>query len=159
PAGTKSATGGTLGAGKRGTFATPPTQIKSSYPNDGPHVRDPIFFIEFDQRIDPAAMLKAIRLTAGAASWRLRLAAHEEIESDDNVRRRVKSAEKDRWLAFRAISANNATGGASNDELLPAATTFTVTVSAGAPSAEGSRTTAAAQKFAFRTYDALHLAS
>jgi uncharacterized protein YfaS (alpha-2-macroglobulin family) len=162
PAGTKSASGGALGAAKRWTFATPPVQIKSSYPNDGPHVRTPVFFVEFDQRIEPTAMLKAIRLTAGAASWRLRLATNEEIENDDNVRRRVKSAEKDRWLAFRAIGAPNtsgATGGAGNDELLPAGTTFTVTISTGAPSAEGPRTTTAPQKFTFRTYDALHLAS
>ncbi len=157
PAGTKSATGGALAAAKRWTFATPPVQMKSSYPNDGPHVRNPIFFIEFDQRIDPAAMLKAIKLTAGANVWRLRLATNEEIESDANIRRRVKSAEAGRWLAFRAIAASNVNGGVNNEELLPAGTSFTVTINAGAPSAEGPRTTAAPQKFTFRTYDALQL--
>jgi hypothetical protein len=70
PAGTKSANGGVLATAKRWTFATPPVQMKSSYPNDGPHKRNPVLFAEFDQRIDAAAMLKSIRLTAGNASWR-----------------------------------------------------------------------------------------
>ncbi|HNL55314.1 MAG TPA: hypothetical protein PKI36_12955, partial [Turneriella sp.] len=35
-----------LGVAKRWTFATPPVQMKSSYPNDGPHGRNPVFFIE-----------------------------------------------------------------------------------------------------------------
>ncbi|MEP7340934.1 MAG: Ig-like domain-containing protein, partial [Acidobacteriota bacterium] len=153
PAGTKSATGGALAAAKRWTFATPPPQMKSSYPNDGPHVRNPVFFVEFDQRIDPAAILKAIKLTAGASSWRLRLATKEEIESDANARNRAKAAEKDRWLAFRA----EPNSGATSDQPLPASTSFTVTINAGAPSTEGPRTTPAAQKFSFRTYDALQL--
>ena len=153
PAGTKSATGNTLGTAKRWTFATPPVQMKSSYPNDGPHGRNPVFFIEFDQRIDPAAMLKSVRLTASANTWKLRLATNEEIEADDNARRRVKSAEKDRWLAFVAEPAI----GLPPDQPLPAGTTFTVQILAGAHSAEGPRTTTAPLKFTFRTYDALKL--
>lgn len=153
PAGTKSATGNALGAAKRWTFATPPVQMKSSFPNDGPHGRNPVFFIEFDQRIDQAAMLKSIRLTGNGNTWKLRLATSQEIENDDNAHRLVKSAEKDRWLAFVAEPPI----GAPPDQPLPAATTFTVQILAGAPSAEGPRTTAAAQKFTFRTYDALKL--
>ncbi len=86
PAGTKSATGNALATAKRWTFATPPVKVKSSYPNDGPHQRNPVMFIEFDQRIDPAKMLKAIRLTAAATSWKLRMASAEEIEGDDSAR-------------------------------------------------------------------------
>ncbi|HMV85460.1 MAG TPA: alpha-2-macroglobulin family protein [Blastocatellia bacterium] len=153
PAGTKSATGNALGAAKRWTFATPPVQMKSSYPNDGPHGRNPVFFIEFDQRIDQAAMLKSIRLTGNGNTWKLRLATSQEIETDDNAHRRAKSAEKGRWLAFVAEPPI----GAPPDQPLPAGTTFTVQILAGAPSAEGPRTTAAAQKFTFRTYDALKL--
>jgi hypothetical protein len=153
PAGTKSATGNALAAAKRWTFATPPVKIKSSYPTDGPHQRNPVMFIEFDQRIDPAKMLKAIRLTAGASSWKLRMASAEEIESDDAARRWVKSAEPNRWLAFRAEPMI----GTSAEQPLTAGTSFTVTIPAGAPSAEGSRVTTEAQKFSFRTYDALQL--
>jgi hypothetical protein len=67
----------------------------------------------------------------------------------------MKSAEKDRWLAFRA----EPTAGGTAEQPLPAGTTFTVQILAGAPSAEGSRTTTVPQKFTFRTYDALQLAS
>ncbi len=153
PAGTKSATGGTLAAAKRWTFATPPVKIKSSYPNDGPHGRNPILFIEFDQRIDPAKMLKAIRLAAAGATWRLRLATAEEIAADDIASRFVKAAEQDRWLAFRAEPMI----GAGAEQPLPAGTTFTVSVQPGAPSAEGPRATTESQKFTFKTFDALQL--
>lgn len=154
PAGTKSATGNALPTAKRWTFATPPVKIKSSYPTDGPHNRNPVLFIEFDQRIDSANMLKAIRLTAGATSWKLRLVSASEIESDEIARRWVKAAEPNRWLAFRAEPLLNG----SAEQPLPAGTSFTVTVAAGAPSAEGPRPTAEAQKFTFKTYDALQLA-
>ena len=153
PAGTKSATGNTLATAKRWTFATPPVKIKSSYPNDGPHGRNPILFIEFDQRIDPAKMLKAIRLAAAGAVWRLRMATTEEIAADDIATRFVKAAEPNRWLAFRAEPMI----GASAEQPLPAGTNFTVYVQPGAPSAEGPRTTTEYQKFTFKTFDALQL--
>ncbi|MEK7831639.1 MAG: Ig-like domain-containing protein, partial [Acidobacteriota bacterium] len=154
PAGMKSATGNALAAARRWAFATPPAKIKSSYPNNGPHGRNPVLFIEFDQRIDPAKMLKAIRLSAGAMTWKLRLALPEEIESDETARRWVKAAEPNRWLAFKAEPLLNG----SAEQPLTAGTLFTVTVPAGAPSTEGPRVTAEAQKFTFRTYDALQLA-
>ena len=153
PAGTKSATGNALTSAKRWTFATPPVKIKSSYPIGGPHHRNPVIFIEFDQRIDSAKMLKAIQLTAGAVSWKLRQASTEEIASDDVASRFVKGAEPNRWLAFRAEPMI----GASAEQPLPAGTSFTVTIPAGTPSAEGPRVTAETQKFTFRTYDALQL--
>lgn len=153
PAGTKSATGNALTSAKRWTFATPPVKVKSSYPIGGPHHRNPVMFIEFDQRIDSAKILKAIQLTAGAVSWKLRQASTEEIASDDVASRFVKGAEPNRWLAFRAEPMI----GANAEQPLPAGTSFTVTIPAGAPSAEGSRVTTEAQKFSFRTYDALQL--
>ena len=66
-------------------------------------------FVELDQRIDPAAVLKTIKVTAGTTQLPLRLATNEEIEADQNVKELVKNAEKDRWLAFRAINANGDT--------------------------------------------------
>lgn len=114
---------------------------------------NPVFFIEFDQRIDPAAMLKSVRLTANGNSWKLRLATNQEIEADDNARRRTKSAEKDRWLAFVAEPAIGMPPPISPCR----GTTFTVQILAGAPSAEGPRTTTAPLKFTFRTYSALKL--
>jgi hypothetical protein len=68
PAGTKSATGGTLAEAVSWTFKTPPPKIVTTYPNeyDSPQPLEPLFFILFDQRIEPAAVLKTIQVTAGS---------------------------------------------------------------------------------------------
>ncbi|HWU87971.1 MAG TPA: Ig-like domain-containing protein, partial [Kofleriaceae bacterium] len=65
PAGTKSATGGVMKDVVKFTFETPPPTLRSSYPP--PHapqrVNVPMFAL-FDQRIDPAAVLSRIAVTA-----------------------------------------------------------------------------------------------
>jgi uncharacterized protein YfaS (alpha-2-macroglobulin family) len=153
PAGTKSATGAALATSKRWGFTTPPPQVKSSYPNGGPHSRHPLFFIEFDQRIKPESVLSNLRLQAHNRQWKLRLATAEEVEADEQVRRMAKAAERDRWLALRAV----APAGAEADKPLLAGTTYTVSIGPGTPSAEGPRTTAAAQTFSFSTHGPLQL--
>ncbi|MBO0798877.1 MAG: Ig-like domain-containing protein, partial [Blastocatellia bacterium] len=50
PAGTKSASGNSLASMKRWTFSTPPLQIKGKFPFGAPHSRNPVIFIEFNQR-------------------------------------------------------------------------------------------------------------
>jgi alpha-2-macroglobulin len=151
PAGTKSAAGGALGAAKRWTFSTPPLQVKSSWPTDGPHSRNPLFFIEFDQRIDPDSMLKKIRLSASGRAWTLRPATAAEIAADENVDRMVKAANKDYWIAFRAVAPQ----GADPQNPLLTSATYTYAVESGAPSAEGPRVTASGQSFRFSTYGPL----
>jgi uncharacterized protein YfaS (alpha-2-macroglobulin family) len=148
-AGTRSANGGTLAATKTWTFATPPPTMKSYYPYPStPVARDSLMFVEFDQRIDPAAVLNSIKLQSGSTTLRTRLATQEEIEADKTVSQLAKSAEKGRWLAFRAV--NSETGDVRL--ALPADTGLTVQIGPGTPSAEGPRTTTAAQTFSFRTY-------
>ncbi|MBO0857103.1 MAG: Ig-like domain-containing protein [Chloracidobacterium sp.] len=151
PAGTKSAVGGSLGAAKRWTFSTPPPQIKSSWPTGGPHSRNPLFFIEFDQRIEPESMLKKIRLSASGHTWTLRLATEGEIAADENVSQMVKAANKDYWIAFRAVASK---GDDPKNPLL-AGSTFTLAVESGAPSVEGPRVTSKSQSFSFSTYGPL----
>jgi len=148
PAGTKSAAGGALGAAKRLTFSTPPPQVKSSWPTGGPHSRNPLFFIEFDQRIEPDSMLKKIRLSASGRAWTLRLATDDDIAADEIVSRMTKAANKDYWIAFRAVAPQ----GADPQNPLLTSATYTYTVEPGAPSAEGSRVTAKGQSFQFSTY-------
>jgi alpha-2-macroglobulin len=149
--GTKSATGASLGETRSWRFSTPPPQVKQFYPQAGPTVRDPLLFVEFDQRIDAEAVLKTIHLRAGRGDYRLRLASADEIAADDQVSNLTKAAEKGRWLAFRAVAPNG-------DGLpLPADAGVDVSVGPGTPSAEGPRTTAAAQSFAFRTFGPLRL--
>jgi hypothetical protein len=151
PAGTKSAVGGALGAAKRWTFSTPPPQVKSSWPTGGPHSRNPLFFIEFDQRIEPDSMLKKIRLNASGRAWTLRLATTGEIEADENVSRMAKAANKDYWIAFRAVASQ----GDDAQNPLPASVTHTYTVAPGAPSAEGPGLTTKGQSLQFSTYGPL----
>ncbi|HMB26689.1 MAG TPA: Ig-like domain-containing protein, partial [Blastocatellia bacterium] len=151
PAGTKSAAGGALGAAKRWTFSTPPIQVKSSWPTGGPHSRNPLFFIEFDQRVEPDSIIKKIRLSASDRVWTLRLATAGEIEADENVSRMAKAANKDYWIAFRAVSPQGA--DPQNPLLLNA--TYDYTVESGAPSAEGPRVTASGRSFRFSTYGPL----
>ncbi|MFN0087176.1 MAG: Ig-like domain-containing protein, partial [Blastocatellia bacterium] len=150
PAGTKSATGGTLGAAKRWTFATPPPRVTSSYPTDGPHSRNPVFFVEFDQRIESAVALKSIRLEGGGRKTTLRLATAKEIESDPAVRGMKSRANDGCWIAFRAQ-------GEDAERPLGAAMNYVVTLDRGLPSAEGPRATASPQTFAFHTYHPLEL--
>jgi alpha-2-macroglobulin len=152
PAGTKSATGGALGAAKRWTFSTPPPQVKSSWPTGGPHSRNPLFFIEFDQRVDPDSMLKKIRLSASGRGSLLRPATAGEIEADENVSRMAKAANKDYWIAFRAVAPP---GGNDPQNPLLTNATYDYTVESGAPSAEGRRVTSGGQSFQFSTYGPL----
>jgi uncharacterized protein YfaS (alpha-2-macroglobulin family) len=153
PAATKSATGATLAAAKRWSFKTPPPTVKQSYPNGGPFRRDPLIFVEFDQAIDPAAVLKSIRVRAANAEWRTRLATTKEVEADPAISRLAAAAEKGRWLAFRVVDLRN------NDlpGQLPADTAVSVAIGPGTPSAEGPLATIAPQNFSFKTYGPLRV--
>src|SRR5262249_24111452 len=135
----------------RWRFSTPPPQVKSSWPTGGPHSRNPLFFIEFDQRVEPDSMLKKIRLSASGRVWTLRLATAGQIEADEHVSRMVQAANKDYWIAFRAVAPQ------ADDPQNPLRTsaTYAYTVESGAPSAEGPRVTASGQSFQFSTYGPL----
>lgn len=154
PAGTKSLNGGQTNSNVTWTFATPPPTVKQQYPADNSQgvARDTLMFIEFDQRVDPTDVLKNIKVRAEGTEIPTRLATKEEIEADSTVKDRVENAEKDRWLAFRAVDQTGATKLA-----LPLDTNITVSVSSGTPSLEGPLRTEQAQEFAFRTYGPLKL--
>ncbi len=83
PAGTRAANGSTLAAEKSWTFTTPPLSVKASYPSkDSTQPRDALMFIEFDQRIDPAAVLPAIRVTSAGRILKTRLANSDEVKKE-----------------------------------------------------------------------------
>jgi len=153
PAGVKSAVGETLKSAKTWTFATPPPTVKTSYPQSGPRRRDQIMFVEFDQKVDPSAVLSKIRVGSGRSDLKTRLASQSEIDSDEEIARLAKSAQEGRWLAFRATS--DAPDGISL--ALPAASTISVSISAGTPSLEGPLVTTKQQGFAFQTYSPLKI--
>ncbi|HNJ14827.1 MAG TPA: Ig-like domain-containing protein, partial [Anaerolineales bacterium] len=102
PAGTLSINGNALVEAVTWTFKTPPPTVVSFYPEDAPQPLDPVFFLQFDQRIDPAAVLKTIAVTAGDQQIEIVPATQEQIEADERVSALTKDAPEGRWLAFRA---------------------------------------------------------
>ena len=144
PAGATAASGARLPAAVRWTFTTPAPKVIRSHPSGASISREPLLFIELDQDIDPAALLASITLTPAAP---LRLATAAEIEADESVKSLVATAATPkRWIAFRPTKA------------LPAETSITATLHAGARSAEGPRRTDRDQTFDFKTYGALRIA-
>ena len=101
PAGVESASGDTLQDTVQFSFSTPPPIMEDHYPTNSSQPLDPIFFISFDQRIDPGAVLENIHVTAGSQQVQLVMASEEEIKADEVVSRRVEHAQDGRWLAFR----------------------------------------------------------
>jgi alpha-2-macroglobulin len=145
PAGTKAASGAVLAAAERWTFSTPTPTLVLKVPEGGPYDLEPIVFCDFDQQIDPQAVLASIKLSAGDVSIPLRMATESEVESDKLVRPLAAKAQPKRWLAFRA-----------EGKLAPA-TSYTVRVGPGTPSAEGPKKTTSEQIFGFRTYGPLRV--
>lgn len=135
PAGTKSALGKALTSAAGWTFTTPTVTLTSSSPNGGPQALEPLMWATFNQDIDPAAVLKTIKVEGGAP-LSLRLANAEEIKSSGLDPKTPK-----RWVAFKAT------------QKLAPATTYTVSIGPGTPSAEGPLLTTSAQTFSFSTYD------
>jgi len=153
PAGVKSAYGGAIANAKTWTFTTPPPTVKNFYPTRASvQRRDVLMFAEFDQRIDPGAVLRNIRVEAGNDRIPARLATPEEIEKDKEVRQLAPHAEKDRWLAFWAIDTSGKT-----ENVLPGGANIDVSILAGTPSAEGPLVTKEAQNFPFMTFGPLRV--
>jgi uncharacterized protein YfaS (alpha-2-macroglobulin family) len=145
PAGITSATGGVLEDTVRWTFSTPPPKMTTYSPSHGPQPLDPLFFIAFDQRILPDAVLDTIQVTADGQDVAIQLANLDEFEEDKNVTRLIERSGADRWVAFRA------------KDLLPTDSEIVVAVGPGTPSAEGPLVTQEVQSFNFRTYAPLQI--
>ena len=145
PKGTKSVTGGVLAEAVTWTFGTPPPKVVAMYPQNIPQPLKPLIFIAFDQRIDPDAVLKTIQLFAGNAQVELTLASQAETQKDKSVSQYVKNAQDGRWLVFKAT------------QPFPAATSISITIGPGTPSAEGPLVTTSAQSFGFSTYAPLEI--
>ncbi len=145
PAGTQSVNGGILAETVSWTFSTPPAQMVAAHPSYSPQPLEPVFYIAFDQRIDPAAVLETIQVNAGSQRVSLRLADEADIQGDEQVSQLVKNAVAGRWLAFRAA------------EPLPLDTSITVSIGPGTPSAEGPLLTQTTQSYNFSTYAPLRV--
>ncbi|MGA9596317.1 MAG: MG2 domain-containing protein, partial [Acidimicrobiia bacterium] len=145
PAGTVSETGGALAGTVTWDFSTPSVQVESFQPQDESLPLEPVFLVTFNQRIDPAAVLETITLTAGGVPQPLRLATETEIAADEQIGQQVGSLLDGRWLAFRAV-----------DAFAPD-TQLTIQVGPGVPSAEGPRVATDSSRFTARTFAPLHI--
>ncbi|HEX3102607.1 MAG TPA: Ig-like domain-containing protein, partial [Pyrinomonadaceae bacterium] len=150
PAGTKSATGQTLAKDVTWTFTTPPPKVETMIPQNQIVRRDALMYIQFDQEINPDAVLKTIAVMGQGRRLPLRLATQEEIDKDGSISYYTKQAQPHRWLAFRAVNSDG-----TGDNALPPASPITVTVQKGTPSAEGPLTTVTPQVYSFQTYSPL----
>ena len=156
PAGTRASNGSTLTNTKTWSFTTSPLTVKASHPSkDSSQARDALMFIEFDQRIDPVAVLRAIKVASGGRIFKTRLATSDEVKQaiarDPYGTAALRQPVDDRWLAFRAIDPK--TG--RTDDALPLNSRVTVSLVPGAPSAEGPNLTQKSHDFSFSTYGPL----
>jgi alpha-2-macroglobulin len=152
PAGAAAAAGGATGAPVTWKFSTPAPKLLTKYPEGGPARRDAVIFLAFDQKIEPEAVLRTVRVSAGASVMRTRLATDAEVKADETIKRLARDTVAGRWLALRVVGANG-----DVREALPPSSPVSVAVGPGTPSAEGPRVTAAAQVFSFKTYGALRV--
>jgi hypothetical protein len=145
PKGTRSINGSVLAEAVTWSFSTPAPKVETIYPRDIPQGLEPLIFLQFDQRIDPAAVLKTITVYAGVGEVELRLASENEISSDEEIQGLVENAVDGRWMVFRATQ-----------PLLPDST-VSITIGPGTPSAEGPLVTTIPQTFSFYTYAPLRV--
>jgi uncharacterized protein YfaS (alpha-2-macroglobulin family) len=145
PVGIKSALGGILKKTVEWTFTTPPPKVITTYPYAQPQPLDPLFFIAFDQRIDPANVLGLLSVTAGIQQVGINLANEEDIKSDRLVSDLIKITPEGRWLAFKALKP------------LPPDSDISVVIPSGTPSAEGPLVTVESQSYGFRTFAPLRI--
>ena len=145
PAGTESASGSILRDPVSWSFSTPPPEMVNHYPGSSPQPLDPLFFISFNQQIDPDSVLAAIQVTSDGSPVSVRLAGDADLESDEIVNRLIENSLDGRWLAFKAV------------QKLPTDSNISVTIGPGTPSAEGPLVTQAADQFGFQTYAPLKI--
>lgn len=140
PAGTRSQTGGVLNQAVTWTFTTPTIKLTDRYPEGISQPRNPLIYLAFDQRIDPAAVLKTITVTADSKSVPTRLSNETDWKRNSVVNQLVKQSLEGRWMVVQAV-----------DEL-PQDANILVNIGPDSPSAEGPLKTAETQSFSFHTY-------
>ncbi|HST62573.1 MAG TPA: MG2 domain-containing protein, partial [Longimicrobium sp.] len=145
PAGTRSATGRALGEAVSWTFSTPALSATGGLPHGTAVRREPILLVQFDQRMDRAAVARRIRLHAGRDTLAVRMATPAEIAADPNARSLSQRADSATWLALRPV------------QPLPYDAQVRVVILAGTPSAEGPLPTKMEQAWAFHTYGPLRV--
>ncbi|MBT5755257.1 MAG: hypothetical protein HOI41_09860, partial [Acidimicrobiaceae bacterium] len=145
PAGTTAANGAELVDDVQFEFSTPTPQVMLVTPMHDSLSTEPIFFIRFDQRIDPEAILEAIHLSADGDDIAIRLATGDEINEDTQVSSLAEAALPDRWLALRPV------------ESMPTDAVIQLDIGPNVPSAEGPETSTDTSSYSGRTYGPFRL--
>ncbi len=147
PAGIASAKGEKLAKEVSWEFTTPTIQVETFHPSYGPQILRPVFFVRFDQRVDPAAVLATMEMKSNTSvNVPLRLATEEEIKKDAAVSGMVEYARKEfEGRTFAFVPAQE----------LTKATSYTVRIGPGTGSLEGPEKTKEPIINSLRTYDPL----
>jgi hypothetical protein len=145
PAGTRAADGAALARAAAWSFTTAPPRASGAYPNDEAAARQPVLVVAWNQEVDAAAALAALRLEAGGREHPLRPATPAEVEADPRAREIARDLPAGLWTAFRPVRP------------LPADTPVSVTVGAAAPAAEPEGS-GPVQEWGFHTYGPLRVA-
>jgi hypothetical protein len=130
PAATRSVAGVPLDEPVRVEFSTPAPRALGAYPalhpdadTDRPRPRregwnvyypwsydhgrsvglQPVVLIAFDQRVDPAAVVRSARLLTDGRSHALRVATSNEIAADSIVSRLIEERDERTWVAVRPV--------------------------------------------------------
>jgi len=141
-----SVSGSPLGRDFSWSFATPPAQATAFYPQSGAtQFRDTAMAIAFDQKIDPAAILQHIQISADGAAVSVRSLETAEAEADPAIKAMLERYGPERCVAFKA------TGPLPYDAQIQAI------VPPGLPSAEGPLRSQKAQTYSFRTFGPLQV--
>lgn len=145
PKGTLSVVGGELEETYAFTFKTPPPTLQSYFPSGDSQPLNPVFFIAFDQAINPEEVLKTVQVTANQEAIDIRVATQEEIDSDKVVKDMAAHAVTGRWMAFLATNP------------LPADAAIQISIGPDTPSAEGPLVTTDVQFYNFHTFAPLRI--
>lgn len=150
PDGIASVNGAVLESGYIWSFTTPPPVVRRAEMTPPRSGVEPFFFLEFDQAVEPAAVLPTVRVMAERKEWPIRLATLEEVEGNADLQRLSNSASAGRWMAFKVEEDSGVA------RRLPAGL-VEVEIGPGTPSAEGPLTTSQAQRHRFTMPDRLRV--
>ena len=129
----------------RWTFRTPPPKVLTFAPENVTVDTTPVFIATFDQRVDPAAVLKTHHARcAHGTKTAIRRATTAEV---DRQRSRCTRSPRTRRKVVGSRSGRL--------DRLPNGAELTISIGPGTPSAEGPRTTTTASTHTATTYSAL----
>lgn len=144
PQTTTAADGAPLSQAVAFNFSTTPPKLTSKHPLRDSQPLNPPILLAFDQRIDAKTLLPSVELKAGHPVP-FKIASAAEIDRDKSLSSMVKDLKAGTFVVI------------TPEQPLPTDTKVTVTVKAGAPSAEGPLKTTEDQTFGFSTYGPLEI--